>query len=66
MIKKTLSKVTERIDAIDVFTIAMFVATLLLFAVIDENTTLWQDTAVERGCGQYHPEAQNFKRIDRG
>ena len=65
MLKKA-GKVTERIDAIDLFTIVMLAATLFLFAVIDENTTLWQDTAVERGCGQYHPEAQNFKRIDRG
>ena len=65
MIKKALAKVTDKMDAIDLFTIVMLAATLFLFAVIDENTTLWQDKAVEHGCGYYHPETQRFKWIDK-
>ena len=66
MIKKALGKVTERIDAIDVFTVAMFISILLLFAVVDQHSTLWQDQAVEHGCGYYHPETDRFNWIDKG
>ena len=66
MIRKALAKVTDKVDAIEVCIIAMFAATLLLFAVVAENTTLWQDQAVQHGCGYYHPETQNFKWIDKG
>ena len=65
MIRKALAKVTDKVDAIDVCTIAMFAATLLLFAVVDQSTTLWQDQAVEHGCGYYHPETERFKWIEK-